>query len=83
MDTGVPGVPPDLPDHLRRPVIDLDPDQDATGRQWDAYVSFVAYHRDLFAWLRVNAPEYRAHDVLRALGVTMDDMFRVARELPT
>lgn len=81
-DAGTPGVPPGLPDRLMTPVIDLDPDQDASGRQWSAYVAFVAYHRDLSAWLRVNAPDYRARDVMQALGATMDDMFRIARELP-
>ncbi len=78
-DAATPGVPPDLPEHLTAPVIDLDPTHDAGNRQYAAYVAFVAYQAELTLWLRANAPEYRPLDVMRALGTTMDALFQVAR----
>lgn len=75
------GIPTGLPDHLRYPVIPLDPELNEANRRFQAFREFGRYSRDLSTWLtehghgRLTVPAVQA-----ALGTGLDEFLRVADE---
>lgn len=69
------GVPEGLPDHLRAPVIPLDPRADQQTRRFHAYEAFRAYTLELSRWI---PPEGDAGTIQAALGTTLADFLVVA-----
>jgi len=74
-------IPAGLPDHLRSPVVRLDPDLDQQNRRFQAFKEFTLYSRDLSTWLSANGHGHqRASDVQEALGTPFDAFLRAADE---
>jgi hypothetical protein len=64
-----PGVPADLPDHLRNPVVEVDEWLDRPNRRYQAMQQYWEYCRELSRY---------GENIQKALGISLDDFLAVS-----